>query len=187
MMSFLAYVVLTIFVVAERLLRRDDAARSLEADEADRGTTMLIGASFGTAVTGGLLVAILRRGRTASRPARRWLGLAAMITGLLLRVWAARTLGRFYTRTLKVRPDQTVVQSGPYRVIRHPGYLADLVLWLGFGQAIGSRLLTALIGVMMGIAYTRRIDAEETLLLDRLGQAYADYKQTTWRLLPLIY
>jgi protein-S-isoprenylcysteine O-methyltransferase len=185
--TFLAYLLVVAFLAAERLLRRDEAARSLASDEADRGTTMLIGAAFGTALTGGLIASLLRRGRPSREAGGRWLGLVAMSFGLTLRIWSALTLGRYYTRTLKIQADQTVVRSGPYRVVRHPGYLADIVLWLGFGQALGSRLLTALIGVMMGVAYTRRIDAEETLLLDQLGSAYAEYKQTTWRLLPPIY
>jgi protein-S-isoprenylcysteine O-methyltransferase len=176
-----------VFIVAERLLRRDEAARSLVGDEADRGTTMLIGAAIGTAITGGLISSLRRRGRSSHAAGGRWIGLAAMIGGLALRIWAALTLGRYYTRTLKVRPDQTVISNGPYRLIRHPGYLADITLWLGFGQALGSRLLTGLIAVMLGVAYSRRIDAEEGLLLDQLGDAYAEYQRATWRLVPRIY
>jgi protein-S-isoprenylcysteine O-methyltransferase len=185
--TFLAYLILGAFVVAERALRKDESARSLEADEADRGTTILIGAAYGAAINGGLIVALLRRGRPPGGEGGRWFGLLAMLGGLALRIWAARTLGRYYTRTLKVRPDQTVVRAGPYRIVRHPGYLADLVLWFGFGQALGSRLLTAAIALLMWLVYSRRIDAEEALLLDRLGEAYADYSRSTWRLLPPIY
>jgi protein-S-isoprenylcysteine O-methyltransferase len=185
--TILAYLILAVFVIAERLLRPDETARSLEADEADRGTTLLIGASYGAAINAGLIVTFLRRGRTPEGARGRWFGLLVMLSGLALRIWAARTLGRYYTRTLKVRPDQTVVRTGPYRIVRHPGYLADLVLWLGFGLALGSRLLTAAIALLMGFVYARRIDAEEALLLNRLGDAYADYRASTWRLLPPIY
>jgi protein-S-isoprenylcysteine O-methyltransferase len=187
MTTFLAYLILAAFIVAERALRSDESARSLDADEADRGTTILIGAAYGITVNAGLIVTLLRRGRPAGAATGRWFGLLVMIGGLLLRTWAARTLGRYYTRTLKVNPDQTVVRTGPYRFVRHPGYLADLVLWLGFGLALGSRLLTAAIATSMWLVYARRIDAEEALLLDRLGDAYAEYRRSTWRLLPPIY
>jgi protein-S-isoprenylcysteine O-methyltransferase len=187
MTTILAYLILAAFVVAERVLRKDESARSLEADEADQGTTILIGAAYGTAINGGLIVALLRRGRPSGGEGGRWVGLLVMLCGLALRIWAARTLGRFYTRTLKVRPDQPLVRSGPYRIVRHPGYLADLVLWFGFGHAMGSRLLTAAIAALMWLVYSRRIDAEEALLLDRLGDEYAAYSRSTWRLLPPVY
>jgi protein-S-isoprenylcysteine O-methyltransferase len=187
MTAFLAYLILAAFFLAERLLRTDDTARSLKADEADRGTTILIGVAYAAAINGGLIVALLRRRRPAGGKRGRWLGLLLMLGAVVFRIWAARTLGRYYTRTLKVRPNQPVVRTGPYRVVRHPGYLADLVLWFGFGQALGSRLLTAAVSAVMWLVYSRRIDAEEALLLDRLGDAYADYRQSTWRLLPPIY
>jgi len=147
----------------------------------------MIGGSFGLTMIGGLLVVLGRRGRDPGRLASRRFGLSAMVAGLFLRVWAAHTLGRYYTRTLRVAPDQPVVRAGPYRFIRHPGYLADLALWIGFGLALGSRFLTVLIAGTMALAYSRRIDAEEALLLDRLGVAYRDYQRQSWRLLPPVY
>lgn len=187
MTTILAYALIGTFLVVERWLRKDAAARSLEADVADRGTTTLIGAAFSLALSGGLVVAVLRRRSASGRTATRWLGLATMLGGLLLRVWAARALGRYYTRTLRVAPDQPVVRSGPYRVVRHPGYLADIVLWMGFGVALGSWLLTVAIAASMAVAYGRRIAAEEALLVERLGDAYRDYRRVTWRLLPPVY
>ncbi len=187
MVSFLAYAIIGAFLLAERWLRRDTAARSLERGVGDRGTTLLIGVSFGLALGGGALAIILRWGRDPGQRSSRRVGLAAMVVGLLLRIWAARTLGRYYTRTLKVAPDQPVVRDGPYQIVRHPGYLADLVLWIGFGLAIGSQWLTALITASMAVAYGRRIAAEEALLVESLGDAYRTYQRHTWRLLPPIY
>src|SRR5579859_7484061 len=136
----LAYVGLAIFIALERLLRSGQAAQSMRAEQADQGTTRLVGAAFGFALTAGLVAPVLRRsglGRIGPRqpPA---IGLALMTVALDVRDWAARTLGRFYTRTLRTAEDQTVIESGPYRWLRHPGYAADLLLWLGFGLASGN-------------------------------------------------
>jgi protein-S-isoprenylcysteine O-methyltransferase len=49
-----------------------------------------------------------------------------------------RALGRFYSRTLCTSSEQVVMESGPYRVIRHPGYLGSIMVWTGFGVASGS-------------------------------------------------
>jgi Isoprenylcysteine carboxyl methyltransferase (ICMT) family len=51
-----------------------------------------------------------------------WGGVALMGGGLVLRVWAARVLGAFYTRTLRTSAGQRVVAEGPYRLVRHPDH-----------------------------------------------------------------
>jgi protein-S-isoprenylcysteine O-methyltransferase Ste14 len=184
-----AFGIIALFLVAERALRRDSHARSVEATPHDRGTTRLIGAAYGFALALGMLAPLLSRCRlTAVRPT--WLsdcGLPLMVAGLGLRIWAAISLGRFYTRTLRTSADQSVVSGGPYAVVRHPGYLGDLILWLGFGLASRTWIVTAGIGVAMAVAYARRIDAEEEMLHANLGSAYRVYSQRTSRLLPRVY
>ena len=44
-----------------------------------------------------------------------------MALGLALKAWAVRTLRGFYTRTLRTACDQRMIDSGPYRLVRHPG------------------------------------------------------------------
>jgi protein-S-isoprenylcysteine O-methyltransferase len=102
-------------------------------------------------------------------------------------MWANRTLGAFYTRTLKVLDDQSVVQNGPYRFIRHPGYLGTILMWVGAGLAVVNWIVTLCVLLILCIAYYYRIRTEEAMLLEQLGQPYADYQAHTWRLLPYIY
>jgi protein-S-isoprenylcysteine O-methyltransferase Ste14 len=179
-----AYVIVGVFLVAEARLRRGEEAKSLEAGAADEGTTRLIGVSFGSALIGAPLLSLLGLGRM---PGTGVLGPIVMGLGLALRVWAARELGRFYTRTLRVAGDQTVVRSGPYRLVRHPGYLGDLVMWLGFGLAAANWLVAAAVAAAMGYAYYRRIQSEEAMLLASLGEPYRAYARDTWRLIPAVY
>ena len=184
-----AYGIIGVFVIAERLLRRDLAARTLQAQPTDRGTTRLIGAAFGFALSAGLAAPFLSRagvGRIGNTRVPT-IGLAVMLAGMVLRVWAARTLGHFYTRTLRVFEDQPVVRSGPYRRLRHPGYAADLLLWLGFGLASGNAIVALCIELPMLTAYHRRIAAQEAMLLEKLGEPYREYVQQTWRMLPPVY
>src|SRR4051812_37378091 len=49
-----------------------------------------------------------------------WLGIACILAGVALRWYAIRVLGRFFTRDVATQMGQTVVQNGPYRLIRHP-------------------------------------------------------------------
>ena len=105
---------------------------------------------------------------------------------IVLRTWAAATLGRFYTRTLRTAADQQVVRTGPYRFVRHPGYLADLTMWVGFGLSTQDWLPGALWGGIMTLVYQRRMNAEEVMLKQELGQPYVDYMATTPRLIPAL-
>jgi protein-S-isoprenylcysteine O-methyltransferase Ste14 len=110
-----------------------------------------------------------------------------MAAGLALRAWSMRTLGAYYSRTLRTTADQNVVEYGPYRVIRHPGYLGSIMVWTGFAVTSGSVAAAAGAAALMGNAYSRRIAAEEAMLTGRFGSAYAEYSRRTKRLIPFIW
>ena len=137
MTTLLAYLLIALFLFLEGRLRRGRSAKSLERGQSDRGSTGLIGGAF--LVTGLALLGapVLNHSGVARVHAGTlgWVGLGIAILGIALRVWANRTLGRFYTRTLRVSEDQPLVERGPYGVIRHPGYLGVLLLWVGSSLA----------------------------------------------------
>jgi len=185
----LAYGLLGFFFVIEPLLRQGKAASSLQEDPADRGSTRLIGASFGLALFAVLVAPLLNRWKVGHfrSKALTWSGIVAMLAGLTLRVWASRVLGAFYTRTLRTSTQQHLVTRGPYRLIRHPGYLADLVLWLGAGFATANWIVpVSLAGPLIG-AYWYRMQVEEAMLADAFPLEYPDYASHTWRFVPLLY
>src|SRR5579859_2144839 len=130
--ALLGYLLLVVFAVSERFLRQGDAARSFDATASDQGTTRLVGAAWAASIGLGLLAPVLARAGPGRIVDTRWpkLGLGLMVMGLGLKWWAMRTLGRFYTRTLRARADQPVVEGGPYRYVRHPGYLGAVLMWL---------------------------------------------------------
>ena len=110
-----------------------------------------------------------------------------MILGISLRVWANRTLGASYTRTLKTVQGQSIVSNGPYRVLRHPGYAGVLMMWLGAGVALRNWIALVFMVLFLGRAYLRRMKAEEEMLLTSIGETYRDYSRRTWRVIPFIY
>jgi protein-S-isoprenylcysteine O-methyltransferase Ste14 len=120
----LVYGLIAVFFGSDRFLRRGTAATSLQAEAADQGNTQAIGQAFGTSMLALLLAPTLTAlglGRVPQRDRLFRLGVFGMVAGLLLRTWATQVLGTSYTRTLRVGQEQRVIQSGPYRVIRHPG------------------------------------------------------------------
>jgi len=187
--TILAYVLIALFSIGEGRLRKGQQAQTFEAGSSDQQSTRRLGMAYGISIIGLLLAPLLNYfaiGNIASALIGL-IGLAVSIGGMALRVWANRVLGAFYTRTLRVLDNQTVVQQGPYRFIRHPGYLGIILMWVGASLAAVNWIIIILIVVIMGLAYHYRIQTEETMLLENLGQPYAEYKSHTWKLLPFIY
>jgi protein-S-isoprenylcysteine O-methyltransferase Ste14 len=184
-----AYALLGCFFLAERLLRHGPDAASLEAGQANQGTPRAIGRAFGRSLFALAVAPLLNRRRLARLPAPRmaWGRIAAMVAGLTVRVWAARVWGAFYTRTLRTSTMQSLVEAGPYRLVRHPGYLGVLLLWLGAGLASANLLVAGLITASMRRAYRGRIRSEEALLTNTFGEDYVVYTRRTWRLIPWVY
>lgn len=182
---FLAgYVGVVGFFVVETAVRERGMASSLTVSADDQDSTrMIVAASVLAASLSPLLRRIpLHPLPKATAPA----GLALEAAGLAVRVWSMRTLRASYSRTLRTRPEQPVVDRGPYRVIRHPGYLGSLITWSGF--ALTSRNVPVLIAVTgsLFLAYSHRIRAEETLLRRELP-GYLDYCRGTKKLIPFVW
>ena len=185
----IAYSLIGCFFVIDGLLRKGKKARSLQAGQTDRGTTRAVGTAFGLALLALIVAPFLNRlrlGRIHSETLA-WGGIPAMLAGLALRIWAIRVLGSFYTRTLRTSTDQRLIAEGPYRLVRNPGYLGDLLLWLGAGVASANWIALAIIAFPMVQAYRIRIQAEEAMLANTFSQEYQSYASRTWRLIPYIY
>jgi protein-S-isoprenylcysteine O-methyltransferase Ste14 len=116
-----------------------------------------------------------------------WIGVALSALGVCLFVWARRILGDDFSGHLTVKPDQTLVQTGPYRMIRHPAYAGYLSMALGISLGYSSLLglLSTLVLLIPGLAY--RIKVEERLLFAHFGQAYRQYASRTRRVIPGIW
>jgi len=116
-----------------------------------------------------------------------WLGIALLYLGIALRFYAISTLGAFFTTAVAITPEQTVIQTGPYRLIRHPSYTGFLLALLGVGLCVFANWLSLL--VLMGcalIALGYRIAVEERVLQKQLGQPYQEYMRRTKRLIPFV-
>ena len=182
----LTYVLIASFFAIEIFMRQGNSAKSLEATDSDKGSTLLIGASFGVAIILPPVLNLIQMGQTALAIVG-WIGLVIMLLGLGLRVWSMRVLGAFYSRTLRVTDTQSIVTQGPYRVIRHPGYLGTMLVWVGYGLALTNWIAAALIALLMLGVYGYRIHSEEAMLLATFGDQYQRYCQRTWKLLPFLY
>lgn len=112
------------------------------------------------------------------------IGLAIFGSGVALRGWAIRTLGRHFTWRLGIRDGHALVTDGPYRVLRHPSYTGGMLLFAGTQVVLGSAvgLVLALIG--FPLYYRQRIADEEAMLAEALGAPYTEWQARTWRMVP---
>ena len=137
--------------------------------------TIAIGSAFG------LPGAAIRTGRNEVFV----LGLVLMVAGLALRWYSIRVLGASFTIDVATRPGQQVVESGPYRWIRHPSYTGGLLTILGVILCCDNLAsLAALVVILLGYVY--RIRVEERALATYIGPAYSDYMRRTKRLIPFL-
>jgi protein-S-isoprenylcysteine O-methyltransferase Ste14 len=109
------------------------------------------------------------------------------VFGIVLRLWAIVTLDQFFTFVVGIADDHRVVQQGPYRVVRHPGYAGALLALLGIGVALANWLSLLTIFVVPLLALVVRIKVEETTLISALGEEYRSYAQRTARLIPAVW
>ena len=140
-------------------------------------------------VAGGFVGAIkLAQGQTGQIDAGAWplfgIGLVLMAAGIAIRWWAIIVLGRFFTPDVRVQSDQMVIDSGPYRWVRHPSYTGLIVFFVGLGLALSNWLSLALLVVVPGAGLAARIKAEEHALLASLGAPYRQFCASRPRLFP---
>lgn len=181
------YIVMVSFFIIQRLLRKTESAKSFQRGAFDRGSVMLIGSVTGLGLWLPLVLDILGVAVFPVGLVEGIVALAVMVLALGLRVWAAVTLGKFYTTTLKTTEGQKVVTAGPYARVRHPGYLGYLLMWGAFGVLLGNVITVFLIPVMFVPVYLYRISTEEKMLVSELGDEYVQYQRRTRRLIPYVY
>jgi protein-S-isoprenylcysteine O-methyltransferase len=116
--------------------------------------------------------------------ALRWLGLALVVAGIALALWAIATLGRHYDLELEIHRDHELVRAGPYRFVRHPIYTGLGVHFAGACLATGNLLLAAGTLLVTYPALYLRARTEEALLRDRFGATYDRYAREVGMLLP---
>jgi protein-S-isoprenylcysteine O-methyltransferase len=108
------------------------------------------------------------------------------VLGLLLRSWAFRELGEFFTWHVNVKSGHRVVRSGPYRWIRHPSYTGAFLMYTSTNFFLHAWVVGGLTVALLLIAFLRRIHHEEGWMRQHLGEEYARYAQQTKALIPYL-
>jgi protein-S-isoprenylcysteine O-methyltransferase len=113
-------------------------------------------------------------------------GYGLLFAGMLFAGWARLFLGGNWSSNVTLKQDHTLVQSGPYRIVRHPIYTGLLVALLGTAIALGE--LRCFLGVLLAaIAWKIKSMSEETLMVQQFGDQYARYREQVKGLVPYLW
>ena len=112
-------------------------------------------------------------------------GIALFLTSYIIYAEVLRE-NSYLSRTIEVYKDQKVIDTGLYKIVRHPMYSATLILFLSMPLILGS-IYSFIIFLVYPFIISKRIKSEEDFLTKNL-QGYSEYKEKVkYRLIPFIW
>lgn len=126
-------------------------------------------------------------GLSAPAIAKSWSGILLESAGLFLAVQAIYVAG---VRNVNITPtpkqDAVLITSGPYRIIRHPMYLAQVVALIPLVSDYFTLIRFGIL-ILLIITLILKMYYEEKGLVSQFGEAYIAYREKTKKVLPFIY
>jgi protein-S-isoprenylcysteine O-methyltransferase len=161
---------------------RDDSV------DADRNSLRFLWVVILVSMTAGILASLqFESARIGAPLPLLYIGCALFVLGLGLRWYSIWYLGRFFTVTVAIHSRHEIIDTGPYRRIRHPSYAGALLAFFGLALTLDNWVSLALIVLPVTMAFRRRIRIEERALSNALGRPYTSYMQRTKRLIPGVF
>jgi protein-S-isoprenylcysteine O-methyltransferase len=188
MTQSIASVLGLIYVFSELGLALQKRAKAGESRNADRGSLALIWIVIvaSVALAFNFAYAFPAAGMGAV-PTLRFLGIAVFAAGLAIRWYAIVHLGRFFTVNVAIAAGHRLIDTGPYRFVRHPSYTGALMAFLGLALCLANWASRAVMLIPVFLVFLRRMHVEEDALLQAFGNQYRDYMRRTKRLIPAVY
>jgi protein-S-isoprenylcysteine O-methyltransferase Ste14 len=113
-----------------------------------------------------------------------WPALVVFGLGMFIRFRAQVELGASWSPTIDLAEGHHLVTSGIYAKIRHPIY-ASLIIWALVQPVLLQNSIAGTAGTLaVALIWLVRVPAEEKMMRERFGEAYAEYANRTTRLIP---
>jgi protein-S-isoprenylcysteine O-methyltransferase len=185
-MKILAVALSLAWGIAEQLFARRNR-RHVDARERDRGSFLWITLSVALGMTLACTFGLAGPGAFQHPWPWQLSGTLVLVTGLALRFYAIRLLAHHFTSRVTVLTGHQLIRSGPYRLLRHPSYLGQLMILAGLGAMMANWISLAAAPCFTAVALVVRIRVEERAMAEHFGAEFESYRRATWRLLPLIW
>ena len=114
----------------------------------------------------------------------RYLGMTLLGAGIILLGSSHYHLDRSFSSFVAMKEEQSFIDTGPYRYIRHPIYTAYFMNYIGGGLLSSNVVLTIIPATFFALMIALRIGEEETMLVEEFGDEYRAYMKKTGRFLP---
>jgi protein-S-isoprenylcysteine O-methyltransferase Ste14 len=184
---FIFIIIWASWFISEILLSRFLRAKSPNTKTWDKSSLSIMWITISISISLGVILMIFTPLPISRSYLIAYLGLILIISGVVIRIVAIRTLGNFFTVNLAIHNDHQLITKGLYRFIRHPSYTGSLLSFVGLGVSFNNWLSLVVIAIPILISFIYRINVEEKLMLQQFGSEYINYKKNTKRLIPLIY
>jgi protein-S-isoprenylcysteine O-methyltransferase Ste14 len=113
------------------------------------------------------------------------LGVALTAAGLGFAVWARAYLGANWSSSVTVKVEHELIQTGPYRWVRHPIYTGMILAMLGTGIA-RAQVRGVIACIFLYISFYIKSGIEERTMRQTFGEQYDEYSKHTGRIVPRI-
>ena len=177
-----------VYVLSEVGLGLKKRANTNEARDGDRGSLALLWMVIVPSVI--LAFDLPYLAPSAGLGAVRILTLAGVVifvAGLAIRWYAIVHLGRFFSVNVAIAADHRLIDTGPYRFIRHPSYTGALMAFSGLALCLTNWASLLAMVLPIFLVFLWRMHVEEDALLEAFGDRYRDYMIRTERLIPFLY
>lgn len=161
--------------------------KSTVTTSGDRGSLWLLYILITVGYALSFAIGATRVGRMNHWDAFFAIGVILALAGLTLRVRSMLTLGQYFTYSVAQTENQKLVETGLYKIIRHPGYLGQLMIFAGISISLSNWLAVLLMMIPVATGYVYRIKVEEDFMIEQLGERYLDYQKRTKRMIPMVY
>lgn len=182
-------VISAVFVVLHRVNPEVIVARSSFHEGTKGWDKILLGVYF-PAMAAVLLVAALDDGRFHWFPIEWWvciIGYALLLVGIGIVTWA-EAVNKFFEVTVRIQADRghEVIDTGPYAIIRHPGYVGGILHAIGIALSLGSLWALIPAGIASLVLIVRTQWEDQTLQKELNG--YKEYTQRVrYKLIPGVW
>lgn len=181
-------IILNLFPLSEIILAIGKRARSGSAHVADKGSLKTLWGVILAAISLAAIVSFTSRlPLPLSANQADLLSLLFVTGGMVLRWVSIFILGRHFTVNVAIVPGHHLIETGPYRRVRHPSYTGLLLAFFGTGLFLNNWLALGILMLPICRAVVHRIRIEEAVLEKAFGSSYGEYRRRTKRLIPFIW
>jgi protein-S-isoprenylcysteine O-methyltransferase Ste14 len=176
-----------LYVFFEIFMSRRQRSERKISESGDRGSLWLLSLSITSGYWLSFIIAYTRIGRIYHWNTLFFLGCILVFIGLIIRVASILTLKKHFTYSVAKIENHELIETGLYKNIRHPGYLGQLIIFLGISTCLSNWLSVLFMIIPVLLGYLNRIRVEEKFMVEQMGQSYLAYQKRTKKLIPMIY